>query len=69
MPHEFIESPHRTSSSGRVITTIVLHAMDVAEPEGAATMCARWFANPVSDHEAVMAADDSARIRRAPVPS
>ena len=49
MPYAFIESPNRTEASGRRITTVVIHTMEIAERDNAAEICARWFANPVAE--------------------
>ena len=46
MPYPFIESPHRTDASGRAIGVVVIHTMEIAERDGAAEVCARWFAEP-----------------------
>lgn len=49
VPYPFIESPHRTTASGRAVRVVVIHTMEIAERDGAAELCARWFQNPVSE--------------------
>jgi N-acetyl-anhydromuramyl-L-alanine amidase AmpD len=54
--YPFVESPNRTAAPGRAIDVVVIHTMEIAELEGAAESCARWFANPraeVSAHYGV----------------
>lgn len=48
MAYPFVESPNVTETSGRAIDLVVVHTMEIAERVGAATICARWFASPVS---------------------
>ena len=48
MPYAFIESPHGTEAIGRAIGVVVIHTMEIAERDGAAELCARWFQNPES---------------------
>lgn len=48
MAHPFVESPNATETTGRAIDLVVIHTMEIAERAGAATICARWFASPVS---------------------
>ena len=49
MPYRFIESPNKTDAGGRAITAVVIHTMEIAERDGAAEICARWFADPISE--------------------
>jgi N-acetyl-anhydromuramyl-L-alanine amidase AmpD len=49
VPYAFIESPHLTRVSGRAIGVVVIHTMEIPERSGAAEICARWFADPVSE--------------------
>ena len=46
--YPFVESPNATETSGRAIDLVVMHTMEIAERAGAAAICARWFAAPVS---------------------
>lgn len=48
MPYPFIESPNKTTATGRAIGVVVMHTMEIAERPDAALICARWFASPVS---------------------
>ena len=48
MAHPFVESPNATETSGRAIDFVVMHTMEISERAGAAAICARWFASPVS---------------------
>lgn len=49
MAYPFVESPNATQTPGRAIDLVVLHTMEIPERAGAATICARWFASPVSE--------------------
>jgi N-acetyl-anhydromuramyl-L-alanine amidase AmpD len=46
--YPFVQSPNATETSGRAVDLVVMHTMEVSEREGAAMICARWFASPVS---------------------
>ena len=48
MAYPFVESPNVTEASGRGIDLVVMHTMEISERAGAAAICARWFASPVS---------------------
>lgn len=48
MPYPFVESPNKTTATGRAIDVVVMHTMEIAERADAAMICARWFASPVS---------------------
>ena len=63
MPYVYIESPHRTSADGRLITVIVIHTMEIAEHDGAAEACAGWFANPASEVSAHYCVDAETTIQ------
>jgi N-acetyl-anhydromuramyl-L-alanine amidase AmpD len=63
VPYVFIESPNRTSANGRAITVVVIHTMEIAEREGAAEICARWFASPVSEVSAHYCVDAETTIQ------
>jgi N-acetyl-anhydromuramyl-L-alanine amidase AmpD len=63
VPYAFIESPNMTSASGRLITVVVIHTMEIAERDGAADVCARWFANPVSEVSAHYCVDADTTIQ------
>lgn len=63
MPYAFIESPHRTSASGRAIGVVVIHTMEIAEGDGAAEACAAWFADPVSEVSAHYCIDADTTIQ------
>ncbi len=63
MPYAFIESPHRTETSGRVISVVVIHTMEIPGPEGAAELCARWFQNPDSEVSAHYCVDAETTIQ------
>lgn len=66
MPYAFIESPNRTSASGRAVAVVVIHTMEIAERDGAAEACARWFASPVSEVSAHYCVDADTTIRCVP---
>lgn len=63
VPYAFIESPNRTSANGRVVTVVVIHTMEIAERDGAAEVCARWFASPVSEVSAHYCVDAETTIQ------
>jgi len=63
VPYVYIESPNRTSADDRVITVVVIHTMEIAEREGAAEVCARWFADPVSEVSAHYCVDAQTTIQ------
>lgn len=63
MPYPFIESPNRTTATGRVIAVVVIHTMEIAERDGAAEACARWFANPDSEVSAHYSVDADTTIQ------
>jgi N-acetyl-anhydromuramyl-L-alanine amidase AmpD len=46
--YPFVESPNKTPASGRSISVVVMHTMEIAERADAAMICARWFRSPVS---------------------
>jgi N-acetyl-anhydromuramyl-L-alanine amidase AmpD len=48
VPYPFVESPNKTTASGRAIDVVVMHTMEIAERPDAAPICARWFGSPVS---------------------
>ena len=48
MAYPFVESPNATETPGRAIDLVVMHTMEIRERAGAAAICARWFASPVS---------------------
>jgi len=48
VPYPFVESPNKTTATGRSIDVVVMHTMEIAERPDAALICARWFAAPVS---------------------
>ena len=48
MPYPFVESPNVTATGGRRIDVVVIHTMEIAERNGAAAACARWFQSPAS---------------------
>lgn len=48
MAYRFVESPNATQTEGRAIDLVVMHTMEIPELPGAAAICARWFASPVS---------------------
>jgi N-acetyl-anhydromuramyl-L-alanine amidase AmpD len=48
VPYPFVESPNVTATGGRRIDVVVIHTMEIAERNGAAAACARWFQNPAS---------------------
>ena len=48
MAYPFVESPNKTSASGRAIDVVVMHTMEIAERPDAAMICARWFRSPAS---------------------
>lgn len=49
MPYAFVESPNKTTATGRAIDLVVMHTMEIAERPDAAQICAQWFATPVSN--------------------
>lgn len=63
VPYRYIESPHRTNATGRAIGVVVIHTMEVAEREGAAERCARWFENPASEVSAHYCVDADTTIQ------
>ena len=63
MPYVFIESPNRTSADDRAITVVVIHTMEIAERDSAADVCARWFANPLSEVSAHYCVDADTTIQ------
>jgi N-acetyl-anhydromuramyl-L-alanine amidase AmpD len=63
VPYAFIESPNKTSGDGRVINMVVIHTMEIAERHGAAEVCARWFASPVSEVSAHYCVDAETTIQ------
>jgi len=63
VPYDFIESPNKTSASGRLITVVVIHTMEIAERDEAAEICARWFENPVSEVSAHYCVDADTTIQ------
>ena len=63
MPYEFIESPHKTDTAGRTVDLVVIHTMEIAEREGAAEACARWFESPVSEVSAHYCVDAETTIQ------
>jgi N-acetyl-anhydromuramyl-L-alanine amidase AmpD len=63
VPYAFIESPHKTRRSRRAITTVVIHTMEIAERDGAAEICARWFASPISEVSAHYCVDADTTIQ------
>jgi N-acetyl-anhydromuramyl-L-alanine amidase AmpD len=66
VPYAFIESPNRTSATGRAIRWVVIHTMEIAERDGAAEACARWFASPVSEVSAHYCVDAATTIQCVP---
>jgi len=63
VPYAFIESPHRTNASGRAIDLVVIHTMEIAERDGAAEACARWFAGMASEVSAHFCVDAGTTIQ------
>ena len=63
MPYAFVESPNFTRGDGRAINVVVIHTMEIAEGEGAAEACARWFATPASEVSAHFCVDAETTIR------
>jgi N-acetyl-anhydromuramyl-L-alanine amidase AmpD len=63
VPYDFIESPHRTVADGREISVVVIHTMEIAEREGAASACAAWFASPASEVSAHYCVDADTTIQ------
>ncbi len=63
VPYAFIESPNRTSANGRAVSVVVIHTMEIAERDGAAEICARWFANPISEVSAHYCVDARTTIQ------
>jgi N-acetyl-anhydromuramyl-L-alanine amidase AmpD len=63
VPYAFIGSPHRTNASGRAIDLLVIHTMEIAERDGAAEACARWFASPASEVSAHFCVDAATTIQ------
>lgn len=45
----FVESPNITRTQGRVIDTVVIHTMEIAERADAAESCAAWFRDPAAE--------------------
>ena len=63
MSYAFIESPNTTSADGRAISVVVIHTMEIAERDGAAEICARWFASPISEVSAHYCVDAETTIQ------
>jgi N-acetyl-anhydromuramyl-L-alanine amidase AmpD len=63
MPYRFVESPNKTETPGRTLDVVVMHTMEIAERPDAATICARWFATPVSKVSAHYCVDAQAVIQ------
>jgi N-acetyl-anhydromuramyl-L-alanine amidase AmpD len=63
VPYAFIESPNMTSATGRAVGVVVIHTMEIAERDGAAELCARWFANSVSEVSAHYCVDEETTIQ------
>ena len=61
--YAFIESPNTTSADGRAISVVVIHTMEIAERDGAAEICARWFASPISEVSAHYCVDAETTIQ------
>jgi N-acetyl-anhydromuramyl-L-alanine amidase AmpD len=63
VPYPFLESPHQTAGHGRSIAVVVIHTMEIAERDGAAEACARWFQNPDSEVSAHYCVDADSIIQ------
>jgi N-acetyl-anhydromuramyl-L-alanine amidase AmpD len=63
VPYAFIESPNRTSATGRAIRWVVIHTMEIAERDGAAEACAHWFATSTSEVSAHYCVDADTTIQ------
>jgi N-acetyl-anhydromuramyl-L-alanine amidase AmpD len=61
--YPFIESPHMTEASGRAIGIVVIHTMEIAERDGAAELCARWFQSPESEVSAHYCVDADSIVK------
>lgn len=61
--YAFIESPNTTTANGRAISAVVIHTMEIAERDGAAEICARWFASPISQVSAHYCVDAETTIQ------
>lgn len=63
MPYPFVESPNVTRRPGRPIDVVVIHTMEIAERDGAAAICARWFASKASQVSAHYCVDADETIQ------